>query len=700
MLSEFLKNNKEEINKLNSGDDKAFLKKEKEKFINGNKLKEDIIKVNYIEQFNDFIKNSDSYNVGYMIKFNYNSVSVLTSDLLLKKVMGIPKSSFLIATLKNFDEFESIEHFILLSISDFSQLEDSKNNQLEIINLYKNNKMIESSNLKEKDLFEYNGFDCKVLGMFYKDKENQNIFNYTPQVNLILSPKNYIVCKPNDEIKNIIVNHKMIKAAFKEDFNIFELGLFKETESEVFTNETNVKALYDLKSFVNRRTALFGKTRLGKSNTNKELLSNFIQYNELHKHDVSQMVGNIVYDVNGEYANKNSQDGTSLYEKYKNTKLVKKYTLNKNEKNNLMINFFINPIETMSVFSYVLKKEKSSIYLESFLNIEFFRINYNKSKVSRNEKVNLNYFQLTLYQLFWVLLQKSGFKLSDETVSFLSSNIDESFIINNEIYNLIYNLIDEANRENLSAKYNKSISGNKLSDLDKFNLMNDIYQILIDKYIESGLKNNVKFMYLEPILEMFNTSNKAGYKILRKTIEYHSEKSNNSISELIKDVCENGLVAIIDLSKTTSSDVKTFYAMRISKIIFNEKVNQFIQNKTNENPNVISWFEEAHNLFPQGGDAKDGSIYFKLAREGAKYGMGIVYSTQSPSNIYDELLNQTENFFIGHLSSPKEIAALNSLTFNFKHMSNDIMEIKKTGYMRVLTDNHSFPISVMIKKFE
>ena len=80
--------------------------------------------------------------------------------------------------------------------------------------------------------------------------------------------------------------------------------------------------------------------------------------------------------------------------------------------------------------------------------------------------------------------------------------------------------------------------------------------------------------------------------------------------------------------------------------------------------------------------------------------MGIVYSTQSPSNIYDELLNQTENFFIGHLSSPKEIAALNSLTFNFKHMSNDIMEIKKTGYMRVLTDNHSFPISVMIKKFE
>ena len=92
------------------------------------------------------------------------------------------------------------------------------------------------------------------------------------------------------------------------------MGLFKETESEVFTNETNVKALYDLKSFVNKRTALFGKTRLGKSNTNKELLSNFIQYNELHKHDVSQMVGNIVYDVNGEYANKNLQDGTAIFE--------------------------------------------------------------------------------------------------------------------------------------------------------------------------------------------------------------------------------------------------------------------------------------------------------------------------------------------------------------------------------------------------
>ena len=55
MLSEFLNNNKEEIDKLNNGDDKVFLKKEKEKFISGNKLKEEIIKVNYIEQFNDFI---------------------------------------------------------------------------------------------------------------------------------------------------------------------------------------------------------------------------------------------------------------------------------------------------------------------------------------------------------------------------------------------------------------------------------------------------------------------------------------------------------------------------------------------------------------------------------------------------------------------------------------------------------------------
>ena len=106
------------------------------------------------------------------------------------------------------------------------------------------------------------------------------------------------------------------------------------------------------------------------------------------------------------------------------------------------------------------------------------------------------------------------------------------------------------------------------------------------------------------------------------------------------------------------------------------------------------------NLFPSQSDKGESNVYYKLAKEGAKYNIGIMYATQSPSNIFSELLTQTENFFIGHLSAPKEVSALTSLSFSFGHLSNDIMDIKKLGYQRVLTNNHRYPIPVQVFKFE
>jgi hypothetical protein len=72
---------------------------------------------------------------------------------------------------------------------------------------------------------------------------------------------------------------------------------------------------------------------------------------------------------------------------------------------------------------------------------------------------------------------------------------------------------------------------------------------------------------------------------------------------------------------------------------------------------VQLYFEEAHNLFPV--DDKDlTGVYARLAKEGAKFHLGMVYSTQSPSTINRELLAQTENVFVDHLSSQHEAQAL------------------------------------------
>jgi DNA helicase HerA-like ATPase len=109
------------------------------------------------------------------------------------------------------------------------------------------------------------------------------------------------------------------------------------------------------------------------------------------------------------------------------------------------------------------------------------------------------------------------------------------------------------------------------------------------------------------------------------------------------------------------------------------------------------YFEEAHNLFPAREQKDD--IYSKIAKEGAKFHIGMVYSTQSVTTINPDLLNQTENFFITHLSSQDEVNALSKVNVSYESLKDDILRTKTTGFVRLLTRSHRFVIPVQANKF-
>jgi DNA helicase HerA-like ATPase len=98
-----------------------------------------------------------------------------------------------------------------------------------------------------------------------------------------------------------------------------------------------------------------------------------------------------------------------------------------------------------------------------------------------------------------------------------------------------------------------------------------------------------------------------------------------------------------------------YFSHQLSLAVFNHQVEKFSNNKLGEHY-VQLYFEEAHNLFPRNDDSR--SIYSRFAKEGAKYNIGMVYSTQSPSTVSGDLLAQTENFFIAHLSSRDDVNTL------------------------------------------
>ena len=62
--------------------------------------------------------------------------------------------------------------------------------------------------------------------------------------------------------------------------------------------------------FLARRTAVFGMTRTGKSNTVKQLVSVVMRTSR----GSGLKIGQIIYDLNGEYANANQQDQGSIAE--------------------------------------------------------------------------------------------------------------------------------------------------------------------------------------------------------------------------------------------------------------------------------------------------------------------------------------------------------------------------------------------------
>ena len=483
-FEDFVKKSKSKIEKLNAGKSNALLQEEHKEIKSEKELLNHIASQNYIELYKQFVNNLSEHYIGKMLSFDYHKTQIITNDEVLLKQKGVPRASFLVATLKDFSVLEGIEHFILLFVNNFSKLEDNQGQQVDLIKHYKMVNLSDGDinltnvpqdilnreqiiNDKQFKNMKFVGVDCQIMGMFYKNSDST--FDFSSQVNFILSPNNYVIAKPNKEIRNIIANHKTIlnakntvnsKQSKGKEYIPYAIGLFDETESNVFTDqEKNPDVYLDLDVFRCKRTAFFGKTRLGKSNTVKHIVSLFLSDNARKSNtDLKNKTGFVIFDENGEYANANSQDGTSLYEKHKDSKtddgnqIVKRYTLNKNKNGNLMLNFYINPQETMSLFNQLMSKDKS-IYLESFLNIDLPYMNHIIANyVTMGRSVNVNKNDLFKLQLFWALLNKCGFKYSfNETKKEKSSHffdlitkiIDNPFKLSEHIYQDLQNVYKE-----------------------------------------------------------------------------------------------------------------------------------------------------------------------------------------------------------------------------------------------------------------
>ena len=93
----------------------------------------------------------------------------------------------------------------------------------------------------------------------------------------------------------------------------FPIGTVRYTSTDrLHRGDVSEQATFNLNAvdFLARRTGIFGMTRTGKSNTVKQLVSVVMRTSR----EGGLKIGQIIYDLNGEYANANLQDKGSIAE--------------------------------------------------------------------------------------------------------------------------------------------------------------------------------------------------------------------------------------------------------------------------------------------------------------------------------------------------------------------------------------------------
>jgi hypothetical protein len=198
------------------------------------------------------------------------------------------------------------------------------------------------------------------------------------------------------------------------------------------------------------------------------------------------------------------------------------------------------------------------------------------------------------------------------------------------------------------------------------------------------------------LLEFLSPASGSGPSILKPYATYHAQNAGDFIAEIL-NLLDAGKTVILDLGNATDT-LRRYFADMLSKAVFGHQETKFVNNKLGGH-HVQLYFEEAHNLFPVNDKDLTG-VYARFAKEGAKFHIGMVYSTQSPSTINRELLAQTENFFVGHMSSQDEAKALSRVQVAFAGHEQDILRAKTPGFMRMITQSHRFVLPMQAIKFE
>lgn len=648
-------------------------------------------------------------HVGYVYGIDFRMATVLTNDKWKAEVAGIPHNSFLIATAINpqhpskANEFDN--ELVLLRVvgparlpSDGEMLQTriEHNQRREASQRYPSDETDGFDPMTQSEL-QYGGLECRILGTFFLDEDGE--IRLGSDVENYFSSTRLRVYKPRSAALEKIVNHinadrrktmvaDALAAGFKGVPSSIPIGTVRYTSTARLhrgKTEPKVPVMIQPSDFLARRTAVLGMTRTGKSNTVKTTVASVATAGRRD----GIKIGQIIFDINGEYSNANHQDdGSSIAEVFGDD-CVRYRSIDTPGFLDLRTNFYEQPAEALNLISKLLVNDpfRNQTDLQQFLD----------SGLEEPEPTDMSNHKRWQQRVavFQAILSAAGFPAP---TGFLVK-----FSANKEILDAVNAAGGPA--PNQLGKGMCSLPIAAASDF--FTTVRTANYAIRDQQKaagqpQKGFTSSTGKPWVDPMMESYlnvlvkeNVTGTSirGYRALVGCKEYHSAKRQGDVVQEVVNHLWSGKIVILDLS-AGPVEVRNVLSKRIAQQIFDRSFKIYNSGATPQN--IVIYVEEAHNLI--GKKEELTSTWPRIAKEGAKAKIAFVYATQEPSSIHPNILANTENWFVTHLNNDDELKALGKF-YDFVDFTASLKSAQDVGFARIKTLSSPFVVPVQIDRF-
>lgn len=667
------------------------------------------------------LDHSDEIGAIYRLD-SYRDALVVTHDTFVEDAVGLPQHAFLLACKRDVrDRFSDIcdrdREIVLLRVVDTTPLPDDGTMDRLRAELgheatYEHTRSPEKRRSEQQliDPLTANkaatfGIRCDILGTFYSDPDRPKELMFGSDLTSISAWGRLMVYKPHGDSLSQLVSFLAKDPNGERQPMMVEIGelRYASTRRRYRSDDGSerqfaVTVKVDIADFIAHKTAVFGMTRLGKSNTMKVIASSVYRYSA----ETGTPIGQLIFDPAGEYASDNQQDKTSLAS-ISDDKVVRyRFGARADEiaanLKPLALNLFDEAIveAAREVVASHATAANPSQYVRNFAHADFLDPldqhdpGY-RSKLTRARRAR-GLFYATLIRAR--LAPPRGWKFCLPASQDLIDEVKGKQHPDGPNRSLGFLLTPAKGRVN-------GVSGVQL-DADELLTMCETIAHHARKEPDTS-PHCVDWLSsqdgaTEAIASMLMAWEGGGWRILLDLRDgYHSPEAKDDYSEAVYNDLVAGKIVIVDLARGELA-VQQYASERIIRHLLSRAAERFRQNQPAHHIQVF--LEEAHILFDRTKAQREGDRdpYVRLAREAGKYKIGMIYATQQVSSVAPDVLDNTANWVVAHLNSDTEIKGLKDRYFD--RFAEQIKIAEDKGFVRLKTLSSRFVIPVQVRLFD